>query len=66
MIIYKDVFTGDELLSDGFKIVEKDDFVYEVDGKVRVKRGWVEFHDRRSILTWRPIFSRAIYFFRTS
>jgi hypothetical protein len=30
MLIYKDVFTGDELFSDTYKIVLKDEVLYEV------------------------------------
>ncbi|KAL8933111.1 MAG: hypothetical protein Q9211_005954 [Gyalolechia sp. 1 TL-2023] len=33
MIIYKDIVTGDEIISDTFNLVEKDDAVYEVDCK---------------------------------
>jgi len=31
MIIYKDIVTGDEIISDTYKLIEKDDTVYEVD-----------------------------------
>ena len=33
-VIYKDVVTGDELVSDAFDLNEVDDFFYEVDGKM--------------------------------
>ena len=33
-VIYKDVFSGDELLTDAFDITTIDDFFYEVDGKM--------------------------------
>ncbi|KAI9845602.1 MAG: hypothetical protein M1838_001686 [Thelocarpon superellum] len=34
MIIYKDIITGDEIISDGYKIVDVDDTVYEIDSKM--------------------------------
>ncbi|KAL8801525.1 MAG: hypothetical protein Q9223_006976 [Gallowayella weberi] len=33
MIIYKDIVTGDEIISDTYNLIEKDDAVYEVDCK---------------------------------
>ncbi|KAL8968184.1 MAG: hypothetical protein Q9183_002582 [Haloplaca sp. 2 TL-2023] len=33
MIIYKDIVTGDEIISDTYNLVEKEDAVYEVDCK---------------------------------
>lgn len=33
MIIYKDIVTGDEIISDSYNLVEKDDAVYEIDCK---------------------------------
>jgi hypothetical protein len=35
MIIYMDVFTGDELCSDSYPMKVVDDLYYEVEGKVR-------------------------------
>jgi len=37
MIIYKDIFSGDELFSDTFQMVLIDDIVYEVQSKMVVK-----------------------------
>ena len=37
MKIFKDVFTGDELFSDTYKIVLKDEVLYEVWGKVKIR-----------------------------
>ena len=33
-VIYKDIVTGDELLTDAFDVNTVDDFFYEVDGKM--------------------------------
>ncbi|KAL8870256.1 MAG: hypothetical protein Q9174_003660 [Haloplaca sp. 1 TL-2023] len=33
MIIYKDIVTGDEIISDTYNLIEKEDAVYEVDCK---------------------------------
>ena len=33
MLIYKDIFTGDELFSDSFKVTEVDGVIYEIVGK---------------------------------
>jgi hypothetical protein len=30
MLLYRDIISGDEMISDAFKIEEVDDFVYEV------------------------------------
>ena len=30
MLLYRDLISGDEMISDAFKITEVDDFVYEV------------------------------------
>ena len=38
MLIYKDVFTGDELFSDTYKIVLKDEVLYEVYGKYKTRK----------------------------
>ena len=35
MLLYTDVVSGDEMISDGFKLIEVDNFAYEVDCKVR-------------------------------
>jgi len=35
MIIYMDVFTGDELCSDSYPMKDINDLYYEVEGKVR-------------------------------
>ncbi len=34
MLLYTDVVSGDEMISDGFKLIEVDNFAYEVDCKV--------------------------------
>ena len=33
-VIYKDIFTGDELTTDAFELTTVDDFFYEIDGKM--------------------------------
>ena len=38
MYIFKDVFTGDELFSDTYKIILKDDVLYEVVGKYETRK----------------------------
>ena len=38
-VIYKDVVTGDELVSDAFDLSVVDDFFYEVDGKMILEGG---------------------------
>ena len=38
-VIYKDVVTGDELVTDAFDISTVDDFFYEVDGKMITEGG---------------------------
>ena len=38
MKIFKDVFTGDELFSDTYKIVLKDEVLYEVWGKYETRK----------------------------
>ncbi|KAI4254814.1 MAG: hypothetical protein L6R42_007031 [Xanthoria sp. 1 TBL-2021] len=42
MIIYKDIVTGDEIISDTYNLIDKDDAVYEVDCKM-VTRGGESF-----------------------
>ncbi|KAL9037275.1 MAG: hypothetical protein Q9180_003812 [Flavoplaca navasiana] len=42
MIIYKDIVTGDEIISDTYQLIEKEDAVYEVDCK-KVTRGAENF-----------------------
>jgi hypothetical protein len=40
MLLYKDLISGDEMISDAFKIIEIDDIAFEVDCKmVTVKQG---------------------------
>jgi hypothetical protein len=34
MLLYRDIISGDEMVSDAFKITEVDDIAYEVDCKV--------------------------------
>uniref|UniRef100_A0A7S2RXI2 TCTP domain-containing protein n=1 Tax=Mucochytrium quahogii TaxID=96639 RepID=A0A7S2RXI2_9STRA len=34
MIVFQDIITGDELFTDAFKYTIKDDFFYEVEGKI--------------------------------
>lgn len=38
-VIYKDIVTGDELLTDAFDVNTVDDFFYEVDGKMIAQGG---------------------------
>lgn len=43
MLLYEDIISGDEMVSDGFKIVEVDNIAYEVDCRmVVVKEGDVD------------------------
>ncbi|CAL8574661.1 hypothetical protein XPA_000616 [Xanthoria parietina] len=42
MIIYKDIVTGDEIISDTYELIDKDDAVYEVNCKM-VTRGGESF-----------------------
>ncbi len=43
MLLYEDIISGDEMVSDGFKIIEVDDIAYEVDCRmVVVKEGDVD------------------------
>jgi len=42
MIIYKDIVSGDEIISDTYKLIEKDDVVYEVDCR-KVTKGSENF-----------------------
>ncbi|XP_066266619.1 translationally-controlled tumor protein homolog [Branchiostoma lanceolatum] len=42
MIIYKDIFSGDELFSDTYKINVIDDFIYEVEGKITTEKGGID------------------------
>jgi len=40
MLIYEDVFSGDELITDAYKLLEVDDVVYEVDCQlIQIKQG---------------------------
>lgn len=43
MLLYEDIISGDEMVSDGFKIIEVDNIAYEVDCRmVVVKEGEVD------------------------
>ncbi|KAI9209630.1 Mss4-like protein [Polychytrium aggregatum] len=43
MLLYRDVISGDEMLSDAYKIIEVDDIAYEVDCKtIIIKEGEVD------------------------
>ncbi|KAJ3282232.1 hypothetical protein HK104_010995 [Borealophlyctis nickersoniae] len=43
MLLYRDVISGDEMISDAFKITEIDDIAYEVDAKmITIKEGEVD------------------------
>ena len=43
MLLYEDIISGDEMVSDGFKIIEVDDIAYEVNCRmVIVKEGEVD------------------------
>ncbi|KAJ3049908.1 hypothetical protein HK097_009100 [Rhizophlyctis rosea] len=43
MLLYRDVISGDEMISDAFKITEIDDIAYEVDSKmITIKEGEVD------------------------
>ena len=39
VVIYKDVFSGDELFTDAFDITVVDDFFLEIDGKMMLEGG---------------------------
>ncbi|KAJ3044111.1 Translationally-controlled tumor protein [Rhizophlyctis rosea] len=40
MLLYRDVISGDEMVSDAFKMIEIDDIAYEVDSKmIQIKQG---------------------------
>lgn len=40
MLLYRDVISGDEMISDAFKITEVDDFAYEVDCRLMMGKKW--------------------------